>query len=247
MVVNPQVGRIETEGDEIYYETRGRGRPLLRNILADEFKVITYGRRGQSRSTRRDPQNFEISPQSRDALAVLHAAGEASAVAFGSSSGGAIGLELARSQPRTVRALIAHEPSVLRVLPDADQWLTFFAQLYLTALADGPRKAPEDFMSSVVTPASMPDLEFFVSREFKKLDERQKRTASSEFGMLHELRPARITCRMWPLLRRAESVSIWRLEKRRRMPEPTMAEPCRSWPSSLAAKWSSSPATMDRT
>lgn len=95
-------GRVTTEGDEIYYERRGSGRSLLMipgglgdagiytfvaDILADEFKVITYDRRGQSRSSRHDPQNFEISQQSRDAAAVMNAAGEKSAIVFGSSSG----------------------------------------------------------------------------------------------------------------------------------------------------------------
>lgn len=42
--------------------------------------MITYDRRGQSRSTRHDPQNFEISQQGRDAVAVTHAAGEKSAI-----------------------------------------------------------------------------------------------------------------------------------------------------------------------
>jgi hypothetical protein len=53
--------RVTTEDDKIYYEYRGHGRPLLMiagglgdagvytfvaDILADEFKVITYDRRG---------------------------------------------------------------------------------------------------------------------------------------------------------------------------------------------------------
>jgi hypothetical protein len=86
--------------------------------------------------------------------------------------------------------LIAHEPSVLRVLPDSEQWLTFFAQLYLTALTEGAPKALETFMGSVVTPASTPDSELFGSDVLQKIDERQKSTGSSEFGMLHELLPS---------------------------------------------------------
>ncbi|GIP33623.1 alpha/beta fold hydrolase [Paenibacillus sp. J2TS4] len=69
-------GRVRTEGDEIYFEVRGAGEPLLMipggngdagfytyvtGILADEYQVITYDRRGNSRSTRNDPQNFEVS------------------------------------------------------------------------------------------------------------------------------------------------------------------------------------------
>ncbi len=76
-----QSGRVTTEGDDLYYEVRGQGPPLLMisagggdgdyyaaiaDRLCDEYKVITYDRRANARSTMNDPQNFEISQQSRD-------------------------------------------------------------------------------------------------------------------------------------------------------------------------------------
>ena len=79
--VGIQRGCVSTEGDDLYYEVRGEGQPLLMisggggdagfftfiaDILSDEYKVITYDRRANSRSTRNEPQNFEISQQSRD-------------------------------------------------------------------------------------------------------------------------------------------------------------------------------------
>lgn len=90
--------RVTTEGDDLRYEVRGHGRPLLMitpaggdgwayarvaDNLANEFEVITYDWRANARSTNNTPQNFEISQQSRDATAVLRAAGEQSAVVFG--------------------------------------------------------------------------------------------------------------------------------------------------------------------
>lgn len=63
-------------------------------------------------------------------MAVIHAAGEKSAIVFGNSSGGVIALEVARNSPDAVKAVIAHEPPVLRVLPDWDKWLAFIAQIY---------------------------------------------------------------------------------------------------------------------
>ncbi len=68
-------GRVETESGEIHYEVRGQGPPLLMihgsgldaggfspvaDILSDVYMVITYDRRGNSRSTGNGPQNFEI-------------------------------------------------------------------------------------------------------------------------------------------------------------------------------------------
>ena len=145
-------GRVTTEGDDIYYEVRGRGQPLLlipggggdagfytfvADQLCDEFKVIGYDRRGNSRSTRHVPQHFDVSQQSRDAVAVLHAAKEASAFIFGNSAGAVIALDMAATQPRAVRAVVAHEPPVARGLPDGDRWLRACAGLHQLSLTFG--------------------------------------------------------------------------------------------------------------
>jgi pimeloyl-ACP methyl ester carboxylesterase len=113
---------VTAEGDDLYYEVRGQEQPLLMiapgggdgwqysfaaDILADEYKVITYDRRANSRSTMNDPQNIEISQQSRDAVAVLRAVGETSLFVFGNSSGAVIALDMAK--PQAVRAVVAHE------------------------------------------------------------------------------------------------------------------------------------------
>jgi pimeloyl-ACP methyl ester carboxylesterase len=144
-----QTGSVTTEGDDLYYEVRGHGPPLVMipaasgdaglysfvaDILCDEYKVITYDRRGFARSSRHEPQNFEVSQQSRDALAVLQAVGERAAFVFGSSSGAIFALDLAKCQPDVVKAVVAHEPPLARVLPDSQRWLRFFAGLYWMAL-----------------------------------------------------------------------------------------------------------------
>ncbi|HST00001.1 MAG TPA: alpha/beta hydrolase [Terriglobales bacterium] len=154
--VRVQTGYVTIEGDEIYYEVRGQGQPLLMiaggggdagffsiaaNILSDEYKVITYDRRGNSRSTRNIPQNFEISQQSRDAVAVLKAAGETSAFVFGNSGGAVIALDMAMTQPQAVQAAIVHEPPITPVHPDAKKWKRFFANVYWLGLVFGAQIA----------------------------------------------------------------------------------------------------------
>jgi len=154
-------GRVTSEGDELYYEIRGQGEPLLMiapgggdgwqysfvaDILADEYKVITYDRRANARSTMNQPQNFEISQQSRDALAVLKAAGETSAFIFGNSSAAVIALDLAKSHPQAVRAAIAHEGPMTRLHPQALKWQRFFARVYLMAFTWGSTWAALRFM-----------------------------------------------------------------------------------------------------
>jgi pimeloyl-ACP methyl ester carboxylesterase len=203
--VNVTPGKVATEGDDLYYEMRGRGRPLLlipgalgdagiytfvAELVADEFRVITYDRRGQSRSTRNSPQNFEISQEARDAVAVLHAAGEESAIVFGNSSGAIIALEMTRSAPATVQALIAHEPPALRVLPDADEWLALIADVYLTALTVGHAQALAKFMGSIAIPPTPPDPELYGTPVFQQISNRQRANSSSEFAMRHEVLPS---------------------------------------------------------
>ena len=159
--------RVTTEGDELYFEVRGQGQPLLMiapaggdgwqysfvaDILADEYKVVTYDRRANARSTMNDPQNFEISQQSRDAVAVLRAAGEDSAFVFGNSSGAVITLDMAKTQPQAVRAVVVHEPPIARVHPNARKWQRFFASVYLTAFRFGSSLAALRFMLGVELP-----------------------------------------------------------------------------------------------
>jgi pimeloyl-ACP methyl ester carboxylesterase len=188
-----QSGVVETEGDAIYYEVRGQGPPLLMisggggdagywtfvaDILAEEYKVITYDRRGNSRSSRNHPQSFEIGQQSRDAVAVLRATGETSAFVVGNSGGAIIALDLAKAHPQIVRALVAHEPPTIRVLPDGETWRRFFARLHRMACHFGTRVAMLRFALSLKIPwrayRAIPDevsarlehnLDFFMKHE----------------------------------------------------------------------------------
>ena len=156
------------EGATLYYEVRGQGPPLLMipgaggdadqyapvaTLLADEYKVITYDRRANARSVMHAPQNFEVSQQSRDAVAVLTAAGETSAFVFGSSSGAIIALDMATTQSQAVRAVVAHEPPCARVHPQAKQWQRFFASVYLTACRFGSSLALIRFIFGIEVPA----------------------------------------------------------------------------------------------
>ena len=165
--VRVTASRVRSEGDDLYFEVRGNGPALLlipgaggdadsyaavADLLSDEFKVITYDRRANARSTSNTPQNFEISQQSRDAVAVIHAAGEQAAFIFGSSSGAVIALDAARTQPQAVRAAIAHEPPCARVSPNAVKWQRFFADVYRMAYHFGPSLAGLRFIFGIQVP-----------------------------------------------------------------------------------------------
>jgi len=183
-------GRVTTEGDELYYEVYGQGQPLLMipggggdgdyystvaGILSDEFKVILYDRRANSRSTINNPQNFEISQQSRDAVAVLAACGEESAFVFGNSSGAVIALDMAKTQPQAVRAVVAHEPPVARMHPKAKNWQGCFASVYQTAFGFGSAIAATRFFFGIEVPALQ-----LIKTQSKMLKDSQSRRAQSD-------------------------------------------------------------------
>jgi pimeloyl-ACP methyl ester carboxylesterase len=139
-----QVECVTSEGDILYVEIRGQGAPLLMipgglgdgssysavaDRLSDEFKVITYDRRANARSSMNHPNSFDIRQESRDVVAVLRAAGETSAYVFGNSSGAVIALDLVAANPEAVTAVVAHEPPLARLHPDSAKWQSFFKRV----------------------------------------------------------------------------------------------------------------------
>src|SRR3954452_20729612 len=130
---------LETPEAAIAYDVEGPlptadGRPALFMIgqpmgasgfrtLASHFPdrtVVTYDPRGLGRSTRKDGR-VDNSPtvQSDDVHAVIEALG-AGPVEMCASSGGAVtALALVAAYPDDVTTLVAHEPPLIPVLPDA--------------------------------------------------------------------------------------------------------------------------------
>ena len=123
-------------GAELYHEIRGTGPPVLlimgatgdgghfdglADLLADEFTVVTYDRRGNGRSPV-PPGWTTTSPeeQARDAAALLDALGVGPAAVFGTSSGGNYALCLTVRHPEAVRGTLLHEPGLYAVLDDFD-------------------------------------------------------------------------------------------------------------------------------
>jgi pimeloyl-ACP methyl ester carboxylesterase len=133
---------LEVPGANLYYELRGSGPVLLlvcggvydaagyaglAEQLADRYTVVTYDRRGNSRSPLTGPvgpQRIEV--HGDDAHRVLAAVGVTGggerADVFGNSSGAIIGLELAARHPEQVRTVVAHEPPLFELLPDREYW-----------------------------------------------------------------------------------------------------------------------------
>jgi pimeloyl-ACP methyl ester carboxylesterase len=82
--------------------------------------VVTYDPRGLGRSVRRDGR-VDNSPevQASDVHAVIQALGAGPVEMFASSGGAVTALALVTAYPDDVRTLVAHEPPLIPVLPDA--------------------------------------------------------------------------------------------------------------------------------
>jgi pimeloyl-ACP methyl ester carboxylesterase len=130
---------LETTGADIVYDVRGPlptagGRPPLFMIgqpmdasgfstLASYFPdrtVITYDPRGLGRSVRKDDRaDHSPTVQADDVHAVIAALGVGPVEMFASSGGAVTALALVAAFPNDVTTLVAHEPPLIPVLPDA--------------------------------------------------------------------------------------------------------------------------------
>jgi pimeloyl-ACP methyl ester carboxylesterase len=120
-------------GTRIYWEVTGEvGDPLVlvhgswgdhRNwasvvpALARSFRVLTYDRRGHSRSDR-PPGQGSVRDDVADLAALLQELRFTPAHVVGSSFGASIVLRLAGARPELFRTLIAHEPPLFGLLKD---------------------------------------------------------------------------------------------------------------------------------
>ncbi|MFE0190314.1 alpha/beta fold hydrolase [Streptomyces sp. NPDC058989] len=153
-MTDPTIGRLRVNGATLHYEVRGQG-PLLLLIpggaggaaafdgiaadLAAEYTVATYDPRGMSRSTLDDPAAEQrVAEHAEDAFRLLEllSPGEPARV-FGSSSGAIAALHLLTARPDRVERLVAHEPPVVEVLPDASEHRALIARVQETFHAHG--------------------------------------------------------------------------------------------------------------
>jgi pimeloyl-ACP methyl ester carboxylesterase len=157
-----QMPTATVNGTELYYEIRGNGPPVLlimgatgdgghfdalADLLADEFTVISYDRRGNGRSPVTDNwQTTSPEEQADDAAALLNALGSRPAAVFGTSSGGNFALCLMIRHPGSVRGAILHEPGLYALVDDFEAVRSPVRAMVQKALeAGGPPAAVERF------------------------------------------------------------------------------------------------------
>lgn len=123
------------DGVEIYCKVLGRGAPLLmihgivvdadffdmcRDYLAEKHTIITYDRRGCSRS---DGLQSALEREVLDAASVLRHFANGRADVVGCSAGGVVACALAQQYPQLIRKAILHELPLFDVvdLTEAEQ------------------------------------------------------------------------------------------------------------------------------
>ena len=160
-----QTRTLEAPGASLYYEVRGSGPVLLMipggpmdaagfaplaDALADRYTVVTCDCRGNSRSTAEGPRDdLTVGVFADDAHRLLAAVTSEPAYVLGSSGGASYGLDLVARYPQQVRTLVAHEPPVAALLPDAARWRTFTEEIRDIYLRDGVFPAMAKFGEGV--------------------------------------------------------------------------------------------------
>ncbi|UNS98657.1 alpha/beta hydrolase [Streptomyces tubbatahanensis] len=150
----PRVGVLPVPGATLRYEVRGTGPLLLlipggagnadvfhgvAPVLADRFTVASYAPRGISGSPLDSPGEEEaVEVHAADARRLLDLLSpDEPATVLGTSSGAVAAVELLTRHPERLRLVVAHEPPLIRVLPDPHPVLAAFAGIQETAVREG--------------------------------------------------------------------------------------------------------------
>lgn len=170
-----RTGVLNVPGAALFHEIRGSGPTLLMipggpmdaagfaplaDRLADRYTVVTYDCRGNSRSPHDGTtDDLTVEVLADDAHRLLEAVGSEPPYVLGSSGGATYGLDLVARYPGQVRTLVAHEPPVSSLLPDAERWRAFNEEIAEIAGREGTFAALQRFGEGLVLAGEPPAAE----------------------------------------------------------------------------------------
>lgn len=157
------------DGTTIAYDTLGQGPAVilvdgatgfrwygqpseLAQLLASDFTVYSYDRRGRGESG--DTQPFAVAREIEDIEALIDAAGGEASV-YGISSGAALALEATLALPDKVKKLAIYEVPYDESAGAAEAWHDYRTQLAAFLAAGQPGEAAALFMRFVGAPEEM--------------------------------------------------------------------------------------------
>ncbi len=200
-----QIGTFATANARLHYEVRGTGPTLLfipggngeagpyedvAKLLADRFTVVTYDRRGFSRSKIEGPVpegETRLALDSEDVHFLLDQLSPGQpAYIFGSSSGAIVALDFLARYPKQVLKLVAHEPPFINLLPEKVQLNKLFEKVYEIYRQHGVRPALRVFMAETRLGREQPKPSLGMLRQLPMFLRIRK---NLPFWLEHELRP----------------------------------------------------------
>ena len=125
---------LKVPGAQLFYEVSGSGpllilipgaagvgevfRPLAHHLIS-QYQVVTYDRRGFSRSLLDGPQDYDhrLATDADDVQRLIEHLTDQPAIVFGNSLGAIVALEVLTHSPEWVQTIVAHEPPVVFLLP----------------------------------------------------------------------------------------------------------------------------------
>ncbi len=173
--VEPQAKTLDAPGATVAYDIRPSDSSAFRPLfilgspmaaggfvtLAGHFQdrtVITYDPRGAERSTKADPSSESTPEQhAEDIHAVIQAAGLGAVDVFASSGGAINCLALVAAHPDDVHTLVAHEPPLAAILPDAENAKAAVRAIQRSYQEGGFGKGMAHFIAVVGYPGEFPD------------------------------------------------------------------------------------------
>lgn len=184
---------IDVAGAQQYFEITGSGPVIvivgspmsardfapLADALATDHTVVTLDPRGISRSALADPaEATTVDQRADDVIAILDELDVPTADVFGSSGGAVTALAVVARYPGRVGTLIAHEPPLLELLPDAAEHRASTDDIVATFHSDGLGAAFGKFMGNAgfepdeegPPPSENPEQDFADGSRFMAVD-----------------------------------------------------------------------------
>jgi acetyltransferase/esterase len=153
--------------------------------LQDAFTVVRYDRRGSSDSRLTNAQeegDRRLTADGNNVASLLtHLGGAGKGFVFGNSSGAVVAMKFLLDHPNTAVKVIAHEPPVVKILPDAGRWRDFFHRNYDEFANGGMPAGMKMFIEHIVSPV---DAEMISIRD----DPSPVRKNNAHYWVEHELR-----------------------------------------------------------